>query len=886
MSGPMTRVTVRLLLPTLSAALIGIPAAAASAAPEPAAESRPVGAVSYVGTPTLDKSGELAVPKPQERAATAADAARTADRLNQMSFVNPLAVAAASDPKRPPAVPDGADAQECLNSPNANTAFGRIHNRFLWCQRWQVEAFRGSLGPQPGGIKLATMTMSYTAVAYGRDDGNRSATIFFRGDDLDLWPVRKGYLREDSMLYQRIGCAGGSSPPSTPVGCDSAESYVGKRLDQWTGEWTSWTVSSAAGASSARDSVLRHQWSFQGYVVDSFAFRLADAESERRTIRCDSSTVFGKKRQGACIHDDVTPHLQYSVNDPKVKEVAEHIRCAQEALTCVTHPVKDNAKLIPGKFIEGQRNDLTALHRVRSSTTNSPVAEANRRVVRAACARLPIEVYDTAKGQECDEYPFASTMEGAACCEPPKFDWDYSIKGVPGDVNGCAGRALKKYYREDRILYEQDGFFVRITDTPPTAPEFCDAIPADEDEPGDGGGGGGGGGEPVENLPPIVGAGPDVAGEEGAPVALGGTASDPESGTPNVRWSYRAVQNVDAGATCAFGNTSSAGTSVTCTDDGVFEVTITGSDGVNAAVSDSALVTLSNVAPGLGTGVGPMSAGAPGTAAKGAGPSIAADPPEDPGVLAPAPWQLFRKGAAVESVVSFTDPAENDTHVCVTDWDDGSTSRYAAEDRTCRLAHTFDRAGMFTINTVVTDDDGAPVTGSVLVVVYDPDGPWANSDGSFDSPAGALTAQPDTTGEGWFHLSGRYYPQDTTRPAGSARGWLPHTDYRFGTDGGTLDWLVVTPDGKVAAKGSGTLAGRAGRYGFVFYGYDGCAQGGTAGACQAGPDRFRGVVWPLSAGPNPGQATVYDNRASAGYDVDVTEPAALRTGTVLIQSPN
>ena len=48
----------------------------------------------------------------------------------------------------------------------------------------------------------------------------------------------------------------------------------------------------------------------------------------------------------------------------------------------------------------------------------------------------------------------------------------------------------------------------------------------------------------------------------------------------------------------------------------------------------------------------------------------------------------------------------------------------------------------------------------------------------------------------------------------------------------------MTPDSKIAAKGTGTVAGRPGTYGYVLYAYD-------------GPDKVRMVVWPLSAGAYP-----------------------------------
>ena len=795
----------------------------ASAAPSETAH----GLVSYVGTPVQDESGRFVLPRDPVGAAEAG-------RPVHKSFTDPLRSAQVNPPRTPPLVPSGPDVENCLNNPAARSSVGMVYNRFMWCQRWQVEAVRGTLSPQPGGTRLAAMTMTFSAVGYGRDDGVRGATIFFRGDSLSLWPTPKGYIRADSKLYQRIKCVG-------EEGCDTADHYIMQPLSGWMSRWTSWTVSSDKTESSAPDLVLRHRWSFEGYLVDSFNVRLAGSESDQHTIRCDSATIFGLRRRGACIFDDVIPHLQYSVRDQRVDKVAEHIRCAQEAPFCQTYPIESYAKVIPGKFIEENRH-LGALHRVRSAKTNSPIADANRAVVRRECARLPVEVYDPTAGQQCDEYPFASTMEGAACCQEPAFDWDFSIKGVTGTVNECAGRALQRYYNDDRILYQQDGFYVRITDNPP-AGDTCEALPENpEDDLG----------EPPFDGSPTVGAGPDVSGAEGIPVLLRGSASDAEIGTPHVTWAAFPASGVDAGAYCAFGDANATVTTVTCTDDGIWQLRIAAWDGTNPVVTDTATLTLTNVVPEIQPGhPGPFV-------------SVAADdpplPPEGPGILSPTPWQVFRAGTQMTFDAAFTEVAENDTHTCSTAWDDGSTSHYpaTAADLTCRTTHTFRQPGMYTIRTTVTDDDGGQsATADVLVIVYDPDAGFATGGGHLATPAG----------KGQFQFNPKYGPHDEGPVPG--QGKVTFRDDNLDLDSTALEWLVVTPDNLIAVKGFATVNEITG-YGFVAYGYD------------ARPDRFRLVIWPLSSGPFPHSAITYDNRSGTGYDLDVADPQEIQGGAIHI----
>jgi len=359
---------------------------------------------------------------------------------------------------------------------------------------------------------------------------------------------------------------------------------------------------------------------------------------------------------------------------------------------------------------------------------------------------------------------------------------------------------------------------------------------------------------PDNGAAPVVSAGRDVSGDEGTPILLEGKVADDSSYT-TVSWAVE-TESADPGATCQFARPRSTVTTVTCTDEGAFTVTLTADDGVNPPVSDSAVVTVRNAPPVLS-------------------------------LTGPAPWQLFRADTPVDLVASFTDAA-NDTHTCTVDWDDpGTPEQYDGAGGSCNRSHVFADAGMYTIRVTVMDDDGASDSAEVMVVVYDPDAGFANADGSVASAAGSYPGTPTAAGEGWFHLTARYYGSNATVPTGTARMWLTSLPFRVDADSPGLEWLAVTPDGKIAAKGKGRASfmanGTGEEMGYVFYGYDGCANGSVTSRCQPGPDRFRMVVWPLSAGPNPGENIRYDNRRGAGLDVDVADPQPLLSGQVLIQ---
>jgi endonuclease/exonuclease/phosphatase family metal-dependent hydrolase len=373
---------------------------------------------------------------------------------------------------------------------------------------------------------------------------------------------------------------------------------------------------------------------------------------------------------------------------------------------------------------------------------------------------------------------------------------------------------------------------VTVHDADATSAKYSDHIPLfatvtipDVPGGGEGGGGGGGGGGPVDR-PPVVFAGGPVAGNEGGAVTLHGFAADDASNL-SVHWTYQPEEGVDPGTTCTFSAPDRPTTTFTCTDDGVFAVTLTAREGVNDPVSDTTEVTIANVAPTLS-------------------------------LTGPKPWQVFRAGTTVHLTAPFTDPG-NDSHTCTVNWDDGVTENYAAQS-TCDRTHTFRHAGMFTIKVSVADDDGGTGAATVMVVVYDPAAGQATGNGW-------LGANPGDTG---FTFQGSY-PGGGNTPQGAVTFSLPPKQQGFLRTNNSLDWVVVTPDGKIAIKGRAELVpGKSVE--FVMYAY----------TAQPGGGRFRIVIWPRSAGDIPGSDITFDNRSGADYDVDLADPQALAGGTIAI----
>ena len=179
------------------------------------------------------------------------------------------------------------------------------------------------------------------------------------------------------------------------------------------------------------------------------------------------------------------------------------------------------------------------------------------------------------------------------------------------------------------------------------------------------------------DAPPAVAAGGDRSGLEGALVALGGSVAD--DGAAASTWSAAAGAGVDPGASCSFTNPASPVTSISCTDDGTWTLTLRADDGVNPPVSDTLTLTLGN-----------------------ADPTIAITAP--PAGASPL---------AVSFSAAVADPGANDVLTCTIAWGDSSSSAGTVSGGVCSATHAY-AAGTVaaTLTATVTDDDGGSASAS------------------------------------------------------------------------------------------------------------------------------------------------------------------------------
>jgi hypothetical protein len=244
------------------------------------------------------------------------------------------------------------------------------------------------------------------------------------------------------------------------------------------------------------------------------------------------------------------------------------------------------------------------------------------------------------------------------------FDWaDGSTSGGPATGNACQGT---------HTYLAGGAYLVGVTVTDDDGGIGSDAATVTVDAPPtiDLGGGGGGVG---------------LSGTEGSPVALNASVTDSTPGL-TLHWSATPVAGVDPGATCAFGNAASAATTVACTDDGDWQLTLTADDHVNPPVSGTIALQLANANPTL---------------------------------------SLASSVSALTATVTGTvgDAGANDTQTCSFSWGDGSpdTTGVPVSGGTCVASHAYATGThSSTVSVTATDDDGGSATKSVNITLNRP----------------------------------------------------------------------------------------------------------------------------------------------------------------------
>jgi hypothetical protein len=372
-------------------------------------------------------------------------------------------VAAAPLPAPPVGDQPPADLVDQCFAAGAEEGIGRVFNRFTYCRRIDLVATYYEIDAQGVPVEEEGTTTAKLEVFGQGDETQRRVRLFSRiqedSVDYDWGPIDNIFVAPNVPLSLIGQCVQG---PDVCAATRGAATFPWATWDN-NSDWFYWDVLNREEIGEGRDLISYNQWFVEAFTEDNKYQTLVPGRTPRRLVRCDSANYFNRgtaRYPRACVFSEVTPRLTYRL-DSDVRSVAFHIFTAQD-FPNRTYPllVPDGVppprdKRIPGKYLPDDA-DAPGLHRITKELHPGEIL-ANRDNKDGACYKtgpLRNEYLDTGlpvrpqtPAEQCDEYPFASTLEGAG--HPY---WDFSVRAVPQVDNSAAGGQLSSYYVNDRML--------------------------------------------------------------------------------------------------------------------------------------------------------------------------------------------------------------------------------------------------------------------------------------------------------------------------------------------------------------------------------------------------------------------------------------------------
>jgi hypothetical protein len=164
--------------------------------------------------------------------------------------------------------------------------------------------------------------------------------------------------------------------------------------------------------------------------------------SQPPTVRCDKGLAVNGG--SGCVYANAPAVLVQSLGDGTIKEAAEHISLAQASGS------RGGLTIAFGEYFAAPSNALSALRSELLSEENRKAAcklETSLRVTRPAAQSKSCQESSNNAGCQCDEYPYATTRNGAA------FDPDgTSVRMINGPQNLKGGNQYQQFLQHERVL--------------------------------------------------------------------------------------------------------------------------------------------------------------------------------------------------------------------------------------------------------------------------------------------------------------------------------------------------------------------------------------------------------------------------------------------------
>ena len=380
-------------------------------------------------------SDQQHAPRKQTLQQMASEAAKS-KKIYPVSVDN-FKTAAEGDDWTPPAFEyDDIQFDACVENDQSSEGWIKNHYSYCW-SNYIVYSDPVGCGPSPFPFFCDWVSFRLTIIG---NSMNGARTVFYNYtvDDIDMDFDSKGWI--GSKVSVSIQCDGISETRD----CLGDDSPTTRTLAQWKSNDDGSTLfdSDPPPITAGNKDQISYMDLWPRVTVDPPGNKYPPITNDgpKEKIRMDSADylfVFNPNfypKEGA-VFANVQPVFFYDMDKPYFSVMKEAFQHHKDALT-------SPGSLIPG--VEG-RPPLTRLY-----SKYDPVQyAANRKAKDAACSKL-----SKPEGYECDEFPFASTYEGAGA-----GDGRFSVRYIPRAANNTHGRWLGAWYAYDRILHK-DPFYI------------------------------------------------------------------------------------------------------------------------------------------------------------------------------------------------------------------------------------------------------------------------------------------------------------------------------------------------------------------------------------------------------------------------------------------
>ncbi|MFB7178207.1 DNRLRE domain-containing protein [Streptomyces sp. NPDC056257] len=375
-----------------------------------------------------------------------------------------------------------ADVDECHNADDSDDEAGWVKNRFSYCQETMtvMPAIRCGLWP-PGCYLKGTFISTNTLIGRGQMGGLDGSTLtrFAEFDfNVDVFISSGDFSQAGAKLEAKLECEGSWAigVPGNPTAEDACQPGLHTGRSDSPSQWKAngdtkfdlWSLAPRLPDVANGDQIATGlftpvlEFKLPGYS------QLIPSEGEQGEIRFDSAAYNVRAKAGS-VFPDATPALRYDRSDTSdpaapvepyfgVAAVADHIGDALDN-PGGTYPTKSGKKLPGGTAVDPMYRLVPGF-----GATEQARYDANRSVVSTTCNNAAVPGKPTAGEQrDCDEFPFASSYQGAARYqfEGDPYRDDFTVRYIDSNENQEAGRRLGAWYDNDRIL-SHDPFIVVI----------------------------------------------------------------------------------------------------------------------------------------------------------------------------------------------------------------------------------------------------------------------------------------------------------------------------------------------------------------------------------------------------------------------------------------